>query len=211
MSTSIQRHALGLTWVETGGMRRAAHAVRADGRVWLIDPFEDGVALSAAAELGQAAGVIQLLDRHNRDCDEIAQRLEVPRLRVPTELPNSPFAVVSVISRPWWREVALWWEQERALIVAEAVGTAPAFALGRRVGAYRPLAGAAAGRPRLGDRFRRRIGAPRRALGGALRHPAAGPEAPVAHSRRLSRMSEISGPWGSTPLVTVLAILRTSV
>jgi hypothetical protein len=136
MSTSIQRHALGLTWVETGGMRRAAHAVRADGRVWLIDPFEDGVALSAAAELGQAAGVIQLLDRHNRDCDEIAQRLEVPRLRVPTELPNSPFAVVSVISRPWWREVALWWEQERALIVAEAVGTAPAFALGRRVGVH---------------------------------------------------------------------------
>jgi hypothetical protein len=32
--------------------------------------------------------------------------------------------------------VALWWEQERALVVAEAVGTAPAFALGRRVGIH---------------------------------------------------------------------------
>jgi hypothetical protein len=136
MSNSIQRHSLGLTWVETGGMRRAAHALRADGRLWLIDPFEDEVALSAAIELGKPAGVIQLLDRHNRDCAAIAQRLEVPRLRVPEQVPDSPFVVVRVIQRRWWREVALWWEQERTLLVAEAVGTAPAFALGRRVGLH---------------------------------------------------------------------------
>jgi hypothetical protein len=136
MSNSIQRHSLGLTWIETTGMRRAAHALRADGKVWLIDPFEDEVALSAATELGSPAGVIQLLDRHNRACGPIAQRLEVPLLRVPTEVGDSPFTVISVISRPWWREVALWWEAERALVVAEAVGTAPAFALGRRVGLH---------------------------------------------------------------------------
>ncbi|MFL5863380.1 MAG: hypothetical protein ACJ780_21840 [Solirubrobacteraceae bacterium] len=134
MSNSIQRHSLGLTWVETSGMRRAAHALRADGRVWLVDPFEDQVALSAAAELGHSAAVIQLLDRHNRDCGPIAQRLEVPLLRVPSDVPDSPFTVVPVISRRWWREVALWWESERALVVAEAVGTAPLFALGRRAG-----------------------------------------------------------------------------
>ncbi|MFZ1996843.1 MAG: hypothetical protein WAU75_22200 [Solirubrobacteraceae bacterium] len=136
MSNSIQRHPLGLTWVETTGKRRASHALRADGRVWLIDPFEDQVALSAATELGSPAAVIQLLDRHNRDCGPIAQRLEVPLLRVPEQLRDSPFAVVPVISRPWWREVALWWEAERALVVAEALGTAPAFALGRRVGLH---------------------------------------------------------------------------
>ncbi len=136
MSNSIQRHSLGLTWVETTGMRRASHALRADGRVWLIDPFEDEVALSAATELGTPAGVIQLLDRHNRDNGAIAQRLEVPLLRLPTDVPDSPFTVIPVISRPWWREVALWWENERALVVAEAVGTAPAFALGRRVGVH---------------------------------------------------------------------------
>ena len=117
-------------------MRRAAHALRADGRVWLIDPFEDDVALSAATELGTPAGVIQLLDRHNRDCGAIAQRLEVPLLRLPTELRDSPFEPIAVISRPWWREVALWWEAERALVVAEAVGTVPAFALGRPVGVH---------------------------------------------------------------------------
>jgi hypothetical protein len=136
MSNSIQRHPLGLTWVETTGMRRAAHALRADGRVWLIDPFEDEVALSAATELGRPAAVIQLLDRHNRDSGSIAQRLEVPLLRLPAEVSDSPFTVIPVISRPWWREVALWWEAERALVIAEAVGTAPAFTLGRRVGVH---------------------------------------------------------------------------
>jgi hypothetical protein len=136
MSNSIQRHSLGLTWVETTGMRRAAHALRADGRVWLIDPFEDQVALSAATELGTPAAVIQLLDRHNRDCGPIAQRLEVPLLRLPAAVGDSPFTVIPVISRPWWREVALWWEAERALVIAEAVGTAPAFTLGRQVGLH---------------------------------------------------------------------------
>ncbi len=136
MSNSIQRHPLGITWVETTGMRRAGHALRAGGRVWLIDPFEDEVALSAATELGSPAAVIQLLDRHNRDGGSIAQRLEVPLLRLPEEVSDSPFTVIPVISRPWWREVALWWEDERALVVAEAVGTAPAFALGRQVGVH---------------------------------------------------------------------------
>jgi hypothetical protein len=136
MSNSIQRHALGLTWIEASGMRRAAHALRADGRVWLIDPFDDDVAVSAAVELGTPAAVIQLLDRHNRDCGPIAQRLEVPLLRVPEQLSDSPFTVVPVISRPWWREVALWWPDERALVIAEAVGTVPAFALNRRAGIH---------------------------------------------------------------------------
>jgi hypothetical protein len=136
MSNSIQRHPLGLTWVESSGMRRAAHALRADGRLWLIDPFEDDVALSTATELGKPAAVIQLLDRHNRDSNTIAQRLEVPLLRLPEAVADSPFTVVPVISRPWWRELALWWEAERALIVAEALGTAPLFTLGRRVGLH---------------------------------------------------------------------------
>lgn len=136
MSNSIQRHPLGLTWLETSGMRRAAHALRAGGRVWLVDPFDDDTALSAVTELGTPAAVIQLLDRHNRDCGRIAQRLEIPLLRQPGSVGDSPFTVVPVMSRPWWREVALWWEAERALVVAEAVGTAPAFTLGRRVGIH---------------------------------------------------------------------------
>jgi hypothetical protein len=136
MSTAVHRHDLGITWLETTGMQRAAHAVRSGDRVWLIDPFEDEVALTAAAELGRPAGVIQLLDRHNRDCSSIAQRLEVPRWRVPAAIPDSPFDVIPVVMQRWWHEIALLWEQERALVVAEAVGTAPVFALGRRVGVH---------------------------------------------------------------------------
>lgn len=136
MSTTIQRHALGLTWTETDAMARSAHALQSGGQVWLVDPYDDATALSAATELGSAAGVIQLLDRHNRDCQTIAQRLEVPYLRLPAAISSSPFSVVDVVSRRWWRERALWWEREQTLIVAEAVGTAPAFALGRPVGVH---------------------------------------------------------------------------
>lgn len=136
MSATITRHAVGLTWVEAGFMARASHALRSEGRVWLVDPFDDEPALREAESLGTPAGVFQLLDRHNRDCAAIAARLGVPLLRLPDGAPDTPFNVVRVLSRPGWHEVALWWERERALIVAEAIGTAPVFALGRRAGVH---------------------------------------------------------------------------
>jgi hypothetical protein len=117
-------------------MARSAHAVTDGKRAWLIDPFDDEAAITAVAELGPPAAVIQLLDRHNRDCEQIAQRLGAPFLRLPEAMAGSPFEVVSVISRPWWKEIALWWPAERTLIVAEAIGTAPLFALGHRAGVH---------------------------------------------------------------------------
>ena len=47
-----------------------------------------------------------------------------------------PLEPVPVLSRWGWHEVARGWERERALIVAEAIGTAPPFALGRRAGVH---------------------------------------------------------------------------
>jgi hypothetical protein len=137
MTVTLQHHRLGLTWIEETRMHRSAHALRSDGRVWLIDPFEDGQALEAAAELGDPAGVVQLLDRHNRDCSAIAAALGVPLLRLPERAPESaPYEVVPLIRRPGWKEIALWWPEERALVVAEAIGTADAFALGRPAGVH---------------------------------------------------------------------------
>jgi hypothetical protein len=136
MSATIQHHRLGITWHEPSAMARAAHAVRENEHVWLIDPFDDPAALSAAAELGEPSAVIQLLDRHNRDCAAIADRLGVPLLRLPATVAGSPFEVVKVVSQRWWTELALWWPAERALVVAEAVGTAPAFRLGRELGVH---------------------------------------------------------------------------
>jgi hypothetical protein len=136
MSSNIQQHAGGLTWTEPGGMARTAHALASEEQVWLIDPFDDEAALEAAASLGRAAGVLQLLDRHNRDGETIAARLGVPLMRLPERVPDTPFEVIRVINRPGWKEIALWWGEPRALVVAEAIGTAPAFALGRRAGVH---------------------------------------------------------------------------
>jgi hypothetical protein len=149
MPTSLQRHAVGVTWHESEGMGRAAHAVTDGQRVWFIDPFENTEALAAAAELGEPAGVIQLLDRHKRDGEAIARRLGVALERVPAQLPGTPFEVVSIVARPWWREVALWWPEQETLIVAEAVGTAPLFALGRPAGVH-PMLRAVPPRAALG-------------------------------------------------------------
>jgi hypothetical protein len=136
MAVRLQRHALGLTWVEQNGMARASHALVDGRRVWLIDPYENAEAMSAATELGSVAGVLQLLDRHNRDCGAIAERLAVPLLRVPKDAAGTPFTTIPMISNRAWHEVALWWADERALVVAEALGTAPPFALGRRAGVH---------------------------------------------------------------------------
>jgi hypothetical protein len=136
MGVRLQRHALGVTWIEQNAMARAAHALVDGGRVWLIDPYEDPEAMAAATELGTPAGVLQLLDRHNRDCEKLARRLGVPLLRLPVDAAGTPFTAIPVISNRAWREVALWWADEGALVVTEAIGTAPAFALGRRAGVH---------------------------------------------------------------------------
>jgi hypothetical protein len=128
----IFEHDLGVTWVMDDAMERGCHALRADdGRVWLVDPARDDAALAAVAKLGPPAGVLQLLDRHNRDSAAIAGALGVPHVRVPESAPaGAPFTVRRVVWNPLWKEVALWWPERRALVVAESLGTAAAFAVG---------------------------------------------------------------------------------
>jgi hypothetical protein len=130
VSVELHAHDLGLSWVVDEPLRRASHALADRGRVWFVDPVDDPAAMAAAAELGEPAGVLQLLDRHGRDCRAIAERLGVPRLKVPRDVPGGPFEVVpSGVHVPRWSEVALWWPQQRALIVAEVLGTSPHYTL----------------------------------------------------------------------------------
>lgn len=121
---------LGLSWVLDEPMERTSHALVADGRVWFVDPVDVDEAMERALALGEPAGVIQLLDRHNRDCAQIAERLGVPHLRLPDAIADSPFEVLKVVDVPKWREKALWWPAERMLVVSEAVGTGPMFRAG---------------------------------------------------------------------------------
>jgi len=124
---SLQTHDLGLTWVMDESFSRASHALLDDGRVWLIDPVDEPEAMKRVAELGEPAAVVQLLDRHQRDCAAIARRLEVPHLALPESLPDTPFQVVPVIDRWRWKEAAVWWPERQALVVAESFGTSPLF------------------------------------------------------------------------------------
>lgn len=127
MKLIYDEHELGLSWVIDEPMQRTSHALVDEGRVWLVDPVDVAEALDRAAALGEPAGVIQLLDRHARDCEALAGRLGVPHLRLPDALPGTPFDVITVIDLPKWREKALWWPGREALVVAEAVGTGPMF------------------------------------------------------------------------------------
>lgn len=126
----FEEHDLGLSWVVDEVMARASHALVDDGRVWLVDPVDAGDAVDRAAALGEPAGVIQLLDRHNRDAEAVAARLGVEHHRLPATLPGSPFELVKVLDVPRWRELALWWPARRALVVSETLGSGPLFAVG---------------------------------------------------------------------------------
>jgi hypothetical protein len=118
----------GFGWVEESGfMRRCGHALVADGRVWLVDPFDVPGLEERVREAGEPAGVIQLLDRHNRDCAELARRFRVPHHRISTP---EPFATLPLATPPRWQEAALWWPDERVLVVAESLGTARFFRAG---------------------------------------------------------------------------------
>ncbi|MGZ4383625.1 MAG: hypothetical protein ACXVY3_03425 [Gaiellaceae bacterium] len=112
-------------------MQRASHALLSEGRVWIFDPTDvqglDGRLLA----LGEPAGVIQLLDRHNRDCGRVARRLGVPLHRL--EAGEAPFEPLRLSKH----ELALWWPAQRLLLVAEAVGTAAAYRTpGERLGVH---------------------------------------------------------------------------
>jgi len=131
--------AFGFSWIVDEPLRRTSHALADDGRVWLVDPVDVADAIERAQGLGPVAAVVQLLDRHNRDCTRLARRLGVPHMRVPDALPDTPFEVLAVVRVPRWRESALWWPGRRALVVAEAVGTAPPFTAGRAPAGIHPL------------------------------------------------------------------------
>ena len=136
----LHEHAAGLTWVMTGELlARASHALLVDGRVWLVDPVDEPQALARALELGEVGGVLQLLDRHERDGAAIAARLGVPVLRLPSGVPGTPLETIPVIDVPRWREVALWWPATRTLVVPEAVGTSATFAVGSRPVGVHPM------------------------------------------------------------------------
>ena len=111
-------------------MERASHALLTETGTWLIDPVDN----PRVDALENVAGVIQLLDRHHRDCAAIARRLGVPHYER-----AGPFEFLPVRNTRWWQEVALWWPDRRVLVCGDALGTAAYFRAGDERLAVHPL------------------------------------------------------------------------
>ena len=115
----------GLEWVAEGDkLARTSHAIRSGNRVWLTDVVDGPGLDERIAALGSPAAVIQLLDRHPRDCAAVADRLAVPLHETPpTDVDGAPFSVVPIVRRRFWKEIALWFAEERILVCGDALGS----------------------------------------------------------------------------------------
>jgi hypothetical protein len=118
----------GFGWREEGFLERVSHALVVDGACWLVDPLADDAFEERVRAAGKPAGVIQLLDRHKRDCAALAERLAVPLHVVPFDgIAGAPFTFLRIARIPRWKEVALWWPEARVAVFADALGTASYF------------------------------------------------------------------------------------
>jgi hypothetical protein len=115
----------GFGWHPEGEkLQRTSHALRVGGSVWLTDVVDGPGLDERIGALGEPAGVVQLIDRHERDCAAVADRLGVPLHVTPfTDVPGAPFVVLPVVRRRFWREIALWFPEERILVCGDALGS----------------------------------------------------------------------------------------
>ena len=118
----------GFGWIapERPQLQLASHALVAGGGVWVVDPIDGEGVDERVRALGEPAGVIQLLDRHTRDCAAFARRLGVPHHVVPF-VDVGQFEAIPLVKRSQWQEAALWWPERRVLVCADALGTVPHF------------------------------------------------------------------------------------
>ena len=143
----------GFGWsLEGEWLQRTSHAVRAGESVWLTDVVDGPGIDERIRELGEPAGIVQLIDRHKRDCAAVAERLGVALHVTPfTDVPGAPFVVLPIARRMVWHEIALWFSEQKILVCGDALGSLGYFrARGESFGVH-PLL---------------RLAPPRRALGG---------------------------------------------
>lgn len=127
----------GFGWLEPGFMHRVSHALEVEGKVLVFDPVDAPEHDERIRGLGELAAVVQLLDRHERDCATVAARLGVPHLRMRLPEGTEGCELVPVVWNRFWREVACWCPGRRVLVAADSLGTAPYFtARGERLGVH---------------------------------------------------------------------------
>lgn len=151
----IDRFDGGVGWISypSERMQRASHALAVDGDVWLVDPVDADGLDDFLADFGDVAGVVVLLDRHERNAARLARRhdvsvhvpawmesvakgLSVPTELFRTELADTGYRVHRLLDTPFWKEAALS-NSDGTLVVPEAVGTAEYYTTGdERLGVH---------------------------------------------------------------------------
>jgi hypothetical protein len=121
-------------------LQRCSHALAGHEGVWIFDPVAWEPALERLAELGKVVGVVQLLDRHQRDCADVVARFGVPHYAVPVRgIPASGLELAVIANSRVWREVAVWMPSRQALVCADALGTIRYFRAGDEPVGVHPL------------------------------------------------------------------------
>ena len=128
----------GFGWIVDEFIERCSHALVVEGRVWLVDPVDGWGVEERVRAAGEPAGVLQLLDRHNRDGAELARRFGVEHHVVPRE-PVPPFEFISIEQKRRWNEVLLWWPEARLVVAADVLGTARYYRAAKDRLALHPL------------------------------------------------------------------------
>lgn len=130
----------GFGWMVEERMQRCSHALVIRGKVWLLDPLRWDEAERRIRALGEPRGVIQLLDRHKRDCALLAAHFRVPLHVTPSNgVPAAPFRVIPIQRNRLWKEIALWWPEQRVLACGDALGTSSYYLAPGAVLATHPL------------------------------------------------------------------------
>jgi len=154
----IDRYDYGVGWIAypDEAMQRASHAIAVEDDVWVVDPVDvDGVD-SLLSEFGEVAGVVLLLDRHERDAAAVANRHDVP-VYVPrffdgvageldaaveqfgAELGDSGLVGHELVDNRFWQEAILYDDRDGTLVVPEAVGSTKYFTTGGRQLGVHPM------------------------------------------------------------------------
>ncbi len=140
--TVVDRFDDGVGWIAYPDekMQRASHAIESEDGLWIVDPVDVEGLDDLLAEYADPAGVVVLLDRHERDSAVVANRHDVP-VHVPEWMDGvaadldapierfgdrlAGFGVIRLVDNPLWQEAVLF--DGETLVVPEALGTVEYF------------------------------------------------------------------------------------
>ena len=114
-------------WIAEERIARTSHALRVDGRVYLIDPLPATASRSACARSASrrrccssstATTATARSGRGGSACRTCARGRAYA---------DAPFEVLPVYDNRVWREVALWEPRSATLVCADVLGTLPYF------------------------------------------------------------------------------------